>query len=178
MRNNSEKFDLAVVGAGLTRCTLQMLRLESPGFTLPGTLMSDLSLLRYGGFASLPEAGELRRRLQAQQSEYLRHGIHLIVAQGTDGSLSVGDSHHYEAGAPPFADAGIYRLLFEEYRAVTGLPPPPVRERWLGTYASASNQVVLIDTPTPSVRLVLVTSGIGASTGFAIGEDVIEELLA
>jgi FAD dependent oxidoreductase TIGR03364 len=174
----STLFPARLAGAGLARCSLQMMRLESPGFTLPGTLMSDLSLLRYGGFASLPEAGELRRRLQAEQSEYLRHGIHLIVAQASDGSLIVGDSHHYEAGAPPFADEEIYRLLFEEYRAVTGQPPPPVRERWLGSYASAANQVALIERPAPSVRWVSVTSGIGASTGFAIGEDVIEELFA
>jgi D-hydroxyproline dehydrogenase subunit beta len=35
---------------------------------------------------------------------------------------------------------------------------------------------VLIDAPAPRVRLVLVTSGIGASTGFAIGEEVVGEL--
>ena len=75
-------------------------------------------------------------------------------------------------------DEEIYRLLFEEYRAVTGQPPPPVRERWLGSYASAANQVALIERPAPSVRWVSVPSGIGASTGFAIGEDLIEELFA
>jgi hypothetical protein len=35
---------------------------------------------------------------------------------------------------------------------------------------------VLIDTPSPGVRLVVVTSGVGASTGFAIGEEVINDL--
>ena len=174
----STLFPARLADAGLTRCTLQMLRLEDPGFTLPGTLMSDLSLLRYGGFSGLPEAAALRRLLKAEQSEHLRHGIHLIVAQGADGSLIVGDSHHYQAGAPPFADEAIYELLFEEYRVVTGHEPPPVRERWLGTYASADNQVVLIEAPLPSVRLVTVTSGIGASSGFAIGEEVIAELCA
>jgi D-hydroxyproline dehydrogenase subunit beta len=59
---------------------------------------------------------------------------------------------------------------------VIGHPPPPVRERWTGTYAVANNRLVLIEAPAPNVRLVLVTSGIGASTGFAIGEEVIGEL--
>jgi hypothetical protein len=151
-----------------------MLRLESPGFALPGTVMSDLSLVRYGGFASLPEADILRQRLKSEQSEYLRHGIHLIIAQGSDGSLVIGDSHHDDAG--PFAEEGIYALLLEEYRAVVGSPPPPVRERWTGTYAVAKDRAVLIDAPSPEIRLVLVTSGIGASTGFAIGEEVIDSL--
>jgi len=165
---------LAAAGVGL--CTLQMLRLESPGFSMPGTLMSDLSLVRYGGFANLPEAQALRHRLANEQAEYLAHGIHIIVAQGSDGSLIVGDSHH--EGAGPFADERIYELLLDEYRAVVGSEPPRVRERWSGTYAVAKDCAVLIDEPAPRTRLVLVTSGIGASTGFAIGEEVIDGLMA
>ncbi|HSY08105.1 MAG TPA: TIGR03364 family FAD-dependent oxidoreductase [Steroidobacteraceae bacterium] len=167
-------FPERLAAAGVGRCTLQMLRLESPGFALPGTVMSDLSLVRYGGFASLPEAVALRRRLETEQGEHLAHGIHLIIAQGSDGSLVVGDSHHHDAG--PFADERIYGFLLDEYRTVIGSPPPPVRERWMGTYAVAKDRVVLIDAPSPRVRLVLVTSGIGASTGFAIGEEVIGDL--
>jgi len=169
-------FPQRLAGAGVGRCTLQMLRLESPGFALPGTVMSDLSLLRYGGFAGLPEAGALRRRLASEQSEYLRHGVHLIVAQGADRSLVVGDSHHYDAAAEPVADEAVYGLILDEYRAVIGGPPPAVRARWTGTYATASDRAVFIDAPSPAVRLAVITSGIGASTGFAIGEEVIGEL--
>jgi len=169
-------FPERLAAAGIGRCTLQMLRLESPGFALPGTVMSDLSLVRYGGFASLPEAGALRQRLESEQHEYLRHGIHLIIAQGSDGSLVVGDSHHYDPVTEPFADEAVYGLILDEYRAVTGQPPPAVRERWTGTYAVADERAVLIDAPSLRVRVIVVTSGVGASTGFAIGEEVISEL--
>jgi hypothetical protein len=67
-------------------------------------------------------------------------------------------------------------LLLEEYRAVMGRPAPAVRERWAGTYAVAE-RAVLVDCPAPDVRLVLVTSGVGASVGFALGEEVIEGLM-
>ena len=160
----------------ISRCKLQMLRLESPGFELPATLMSDLSLLRYGGFARLPEAQVLRQQLQAQQGEYLHHGIHLIAAQATDGSLVVGDSHHYDTADQPFSDASVDELILAEYRRVMGAAAPAVRERWLGTYAVAADRAALVDTPSPAVRLVVVTSGIGASTGFAIGEEIIGDL--
>lgn len=161
---------------GVSRCRLQMLRLESPGFALPGTVMSDLSLLRYGGFAQLPEAGQLRNVLEAQQPEYLRNGIHLIVAQSADGSLVVGDSHHYDTADQPFAAEGVDQLILEEYRRVVGFRPPAVRERWIGSYAVAPGLAVMIEAPSPAVRLVVVTSGIGASTGFAIGAEVIDGL--
>ena len=52
---------------------------------------------------------------------------------------------------------------------------PPVLERWTGTYASAPDSTV-VDTPAPGVRLVMVTTGAGASTGFALGEEVVAEL--
>jgi FAD dependent oxidoreductase TIGR03364 len=171
-------FPERLAAARVSRCALQMLRLESPGFALPGTVMSDLSLVRYGGFASLPEAAVLRLRLQSEQYEYLRHGIHLIIAQGSDGSLIVGDSHHDAAVAGPFAEEAIYALLLDEYMSVIGQRPPAVRERWTGTYAVADDRAVLIESPSPRSRLVLVTSGVGASTGFAVGEEVINDLFS
>ena len=164
--------------AAISRCTLQMMRLASPGFMLPGTLMSDLSLVRYEGFAGLPEAAILRQRLQAEQPEYFQHGIHLLIAQSADGSLVVGDSHHYGSAPEVFAEERIFELLLDEYHAVTGQHAPPVRERWTGTYAVAARGPAFIAAPSPRTRLLLVTSGIGASTGFALGEQVITELFA
>jgi FAD dependent oxidoreductase TIGR03364 len=162
--------------SAVSRCTLQMMRLESPGFTLPGTVMSDLSLVRYGGFASLPEAGILRERLQAEQAECFQHDIHLLIAQSDDGSLVVGDSHHYDPAPVIFAQERVSELVLAEFEAVTGRRAPPVRERWTGTYSFADREPTFIETPAPQTRLVMVTSGIGASAGFAIGEQVIAEL--
>ena len=61
--------------------------------------------------------------------------------------------------------------------AALGIEPPPVIERWIGTYASASDRPVLIDAPEARVRIATVTCGAGASTGFAIGEELITSLL-
>jgi FAD dependent oxidoreductase TIGR03364 len=159
----------------VTRCKLQMLRLASPGFSLPAALMSDLGLLRYAGYSALPEAAPLRARLEAEQREHLEHGIHLIVAQSADGTLVVGDSHHYAATPDPFADERVDQLILEEFAAATGRLAPAVLERWTGTYASAAD-AMFIDAPAPDVRLVMVTGGSGASTGFALGEEVIAGL--
>jgi D-hydroxyproline dehydrogenase subunit beta len=162
--------------AAISRCTLQMLRLESPGFVLPGTLMSDLSLVRYKGFASLPSGVALRQRLEAEQPAFFQHGIHLLVSQSGDGSLVVGDSHHYDAAPVLFAQERVSELLLEEFAAVTGQRAPRIRERWTGTYCVADRGPTFIEAPTPQTRLVMVTSGVGASIGFAIGERVIAEL--
>jgi FAD dependent oxidoreductase TIGR03364 len=160
----------------LTRCKLQMLRLADPGFKLPGALMSDLGLVRYRGYADLDAAEPLKARLAREQAEHLAHGVHLIVVQSADGSLVVGDSHHYAATPDPFSHEDVDALILDEFRSALGIEPPPVIERWIGTYASATDRPVLIDAAEPSVRLAIVTCGAGASTGFAIGEELVASL--
>jgi phosphonoacetaldehyde hydrolase len=90
-----------IASYGLTRCRLSMLRLANPGVRLPGAIMSDLGLVRYRGYGALPEARVLEARLRAEVPRLFDNGVHLIVAQGTDGSLIVGDSHHYADVPPP-----------------------------------------------------------------------------
>jgi D-hydroxyproline dehydrogenase subunit beta len=155
----------------ITRCKLQMLRLAAPGWRLPAPVMSDLSLVRYLGYAALPEAAALKARLATEAAEALGWGIHLIVVQSADGSLVVGDSHEYGPTPDPFGRADIDAAMLRQYEAVLGAAPA-VTERWTGTYASAAGHSI-VRAPMAGVHLVVVTSGTGASTGFALAEDVV-----
>ncbi len=158
------------------RCRLSMLRLASPGIRLPAPLMSDLSLIRYAGYAELPQAEALRQRLAVEQPTHLDHGVHLIAVQSADGSLVVGDSHHYDDLPPPFAPAEAENCILDEFARATGMDAPAVTERWVGTYAVADGRNYFVDMPAQNVRLAIVTSGTGASTGFGIAEKTIAEL--
>jgi FAD dependent oxidoreductase TIGR03364 len=166
-----------LAGYPLTRCKLQMLRLADPGFTLPAAVMSDLGLARYLGFSQLPAATALKARLALEQPAELAAGVHLIVVQSADGSLIVGDSHDYATTPDPFSREHVDTLILEEFRAALGIEPPPIIARWTGTYASATDRQALIGAPEPGVRIAIVTSGAGASTAFAIGEELLASLL-
>ncbi len=161
----------------LTRCKLHMMRLrpERHDPRLP-PVMSDLGLVRYLGYAERPAAAALRARLEAEQAEHLANGVHLIAVRSTDGTLVVGDSHHYAATPDPFAPTAVDDLILDEYAHVFDGPAPAVVERWTGTYASAPDRLMLVDRPSDGLRIVVITSGTGASTSFAIAEEVVADL--
>ncbi len=169
-------FPERIAAYGVTKCVLQMMRTAPAGWRLPAPVMSDLGIARYAGYAAQPAAGALQERLRHEQADHLLHGVHLIVVQGADGSLVIGDSHHYGGTPEPFAREAVDRLILDEYREVFADSPPPVAERWTGVYASAPDRTMFVDSPSDSVRLVMVTGGTGASTGFAIGEEVVADL--
>lgn len=157
----------------LRLCQLQMLRvMPEPGFRLPGSVMADLSLVRYHGYSKLPEAAPLLEQIQREEGESLAHGIHLIVVQSADGSLVVGDSHHYGAAPEPFASEHVDTLILRHLRETLRLREATVTARWVGIYPSSPDTDCLIDAPDDATRVVLVTSGTGASTAFGIAEEV------
>lgn len=161
----------------VTLCKLHMLRLADPGWRLPAAIMSDLGLHRYRGYADSPSLPQLRQRLQAEQKTELDNGIHLIVVQSADGSLVVGDSHHYGLTPDPFQPEAVDALIIHEAQRVLDLPAPRVIERWTGLYPSGADDA-FFEAPMPGVRLVSVTSGTGASTGFGIAEEVLADMEA
>jgi FAD dependent oxidoreductase TIGR03364 len=165
-------FPDAIARRHTTLCKLHMLRVADPGWTLPAAVMSDLGLVRYLGYADCASLPALRARLDAEQAAALAHGIHLIAVQSADGSLVVGDSHHYGAAPDPFQPAEVDALILHELSAVLELPSPRVTERWIGVYPSGPESA-FFETVMPGVQLVMVTSGTGMSTAFAIAEEVL-----
>ncbi|MBK1667271.1 TIGR03364 family FAD-dependent oxidoreductase [Rhodovibrio sodomensis] len=171
-----------LAGYRLSKCKLHMLR-AAP---LPGTyrqtaaVMGDLSLVRYPGYASLPEAAALTERLEADPGAgpALAHGIHLIAVQSADGSLVLGDSHAYADAPDPFQPAEVDDAILNLARATLALDDFRVTERWTGVYAAAAGRENLIDRPRDDVRQVVITSGTGMSTAFALAEESVGELFA
>jgi FAD dependent oxidoreductase TIGR03364 len=168
---------------GLRLTRLQMLRVRPErDVRLGAAVMGDLSLVRYPGYAALPQAAALRTQLEAEEGASLGHGIHLIVVQSADGSLVVGDSHHDDASPEPFTSEAVDRLILRHLQSTLRVGAVEVVERWTGVYptfdpppaAPAAPQDCVIEAPDPALRVVVVTSGTGASTAFGIAEEVFD----
>jgi len=168
-------FPDVIARRNITLCKLHMMRIADPGFAFSAAVMSDLGLVRYLGYAGSPSLPTLRARLEAEQGPWLADGIHLIAVQGADGSLVVGDSHHYADTPDPFQPREVDDRILAELSATLAVDAPEVIERWVGVYPSGPD-VAFTEAPLPGVRLSMVTSGTGASTAFAIGEETIADL--
>ena len=164
----------ALAHHGLRLCRLQMMRVRpEPGFVLPAAVMGDLSLVRYGGYAALAPAAALRARLDEEEAESLAAGIHLIVVQSADGTLVVGDSHHDFATPEPYAEERVDRLILRHLRQTLNLAECEVVERWTGVYPTGAGRDCVIEAPDDATRVVVVSSGTGASTAFGIAQEVL-----
>ncbi|PPG08355.1 TIGR03364 family FAD-dependent oxidoreductase, partial [Rathayibacter sp. AY2B1] len=114
------------------RCSLDMLRVALPlRAPLAAPLLTGWSLIRYSGFARLPEAEAVRSRLHSERPDLAAIDLNQMYTQLPDGSVVVGDSHHRAVSPEPFQSEATADLLLEETARLFGAAPR-VLERWQG----------------------------------------------
>ncbi len=165
--------------AGVTKCRLQMLRTvpQPENWRLGSFVLGGLSIARYEGFQNCSGIVELKQQLNEQYPLHLEHGIHVIACQESDGSVTIGDSHHYDAvDVSPEQSREVDRLIQEYLAERVTLADPTIAQKWVGSYASLKDTDHLTLKPQSGVCLVTMTNGQGMTHGFAVAEDTIENL--
>ncbi|WP_287900947.1 TIGR03364 family FAD-dependent oxidoreductase, partial [Arthrobacter sp.] len=96
----------------IQRCSLNMALGRMPdGFHLGPAVLTATSMLRYPAFVETTAAGALRDEVSTTAPELLEIGANVMFTQRPDGSLLLGDSHHYHQSAPPFLDESVTETL-------------------------------------------------------------------
>ncbi len=164
--------------SGVTRCKLQMMRtvVQPGGWLLGPSLAFAPSFLHYAAFAGCPSLPALRRRLEQEQPEILRYGIHLLVSQTTAGGLTLGDSHEYSLVVDIFDKPAIHDAILGLARQYLAVPTLEIAEQWHGVYASHPQHPWLTHAPAAGVRVLTVTRGIGMTLSFALAEQTLFEM--
>ncbi|MET9232315.1 FAD-dependent oxidoreductase [Lentzea sp. NPDC003310] len=157
------------------RCQLRMLRVAHDGVVDPAVL-TGFSMLRYDAFKHCPSLTNVRDRLTADHPELVAAGLNLMFTQLPDGSLTIGDTHHYGRTIEPYRTEELDDLVLAETARLLGVRELRVLERWRGVYASAP-EPFLTATPAPLTRAVSVTSGIGMTTALGLAPAVLDDLL-
>lgn len=160
---------------GVRRCRLQMFEIAPPRDVRVGpAVLTGTSLLRYGGFASQPSAARVRAALDP---ELLEAGVNLMLTQRPDGSIVLGDTHHYDKTLTPFDDEDLANIILREGSQLFGAEVT-VRRRWRGVYAHSLQTDFLVASPDPTTRVVSVTSGIGMTTALGLAPAVLDDFLS
>ena len=163
---------------GVTRCQLQMLRThpQPGGWQLQPFILGGLSIPRYSVFSSCKSLHSLIAHQKERYKAHLEHGIHVIACQEVDGSITIGDSHHYGDNPDTKRATEIDRLILDDLAGMISLPDTRIADRWLGHYAHLAGTDVLKMSPAKGVMVVTMTNGQGMTHAFSVAEDVINEM--
>jgi D-hydroxyproline dehydrogenase subunit beta len=159
------------------RCLLQMLEVAPPGNVRIGpAILTGTGMLRYSALATMPSAAAVRAETERHQPELLDQAVNLMLTQRPDGSVVLGDTHHYDRTHQPFDDERVAELLLREGTRLLGAELT-VRRRWRGVYAASATTDFLVAQPHPGALIVSVTSGIGMTTALGLAPVVLDQLL-
>lgn len=161
----------------VVRCGLQMALVRAPaGYALDSAVLTGTSMLRYEGMAKLPSADSVRIELERDHPELLALGANMMFTSRPDGTLLVGDSHHYGVTAPPFLDEEVSAHLLAGVSRILGVDRLSVLQRWQGVYASSSRTDVLRVNHEATVSSVTVTTGLGMTLAFGLAAETLDAL--
>jgi FAD dependent oxidoreductase TIGR03364 len=159
------------------RCLLQMLEVAPPGDVRIGpAILTGTGMLRYPALAAMPSVAAVRAEIENHHHELLDRHVNLMLTQRPDGSMVLGDTHHYDRTHQPFDDERVAGLLLREGARLLGAELT-VRRRWRGIYAESPVTDFLIAQPHAGARVVSVTTGIGMTTALGIAPAVLDHLL-
>ena len=160
----------------IQRCALQMSLAAGPaGVRFTPAVLTATSMLRYPAFTDMPSAEALRSEVEAKQPELLDIGANVMFTQRPDGTIILGDSHHYHRTADPFLDETVTDALNNDISGRIGRPLEII-ERWQGIYASSDVAPILVRDIQPGVTVVSVTSGVGMTLSFGLAHQNVSRL--
>jgi FAD dependent oxidoreductase TIGR03364 len=168
--------------SGLKVVKLNMMQtVPLPGVTLPGNVLSGLSIRRYESFESCPS----RHRIAAPawQQPYLDGGIHILFKQAPDGSVIVGDSHEYapvtEATSLDFALRNdLNELILREARRMMDFPTWQMQSYWAGYYSQTADGGAFTHVLDGRIHVATGIGGKGMTTAPAFARECVEGMFA
>ena len=149
---------------------------QPDNWQLGPALAFGLSFTHYPTFQICPSLPALRERIAGETPELVKHGIHVMVSQTSQGELTLGDSHEYGLAVDIFDKSEIDRLILDYAAEYLRVPTLALSQTWHGVYAKHHEKPYAIHAPHPRTRVVTVTSGIGMTMSFGLAEQVLQEI--
>jgi len=163
-------------GTAITKCKLQMLRLESQpdNWKIGPALCGGLSLIHYDGFKAAASLDKLKERYKAEYAEYLKWGIHVMASQNGLGEITVGDSHEYALTFEPFDREFINIMILDYLATFAEFKSSKVFQTWHGIYPKMTNgNTEIVLRPSTGVTIINGLGGAGMTLSFGLCDEII-----
>lgn len=158
----------------ITKCKLQMLRIEAQPVRIGPAICGGLSLIHYKSFAAASSLAELRNHFEHTLPDYIKWGIHVMAAQNETGELTIGDSHEYGGTHDPFDKAFINELILRYLEKFAFFRNKKVIETWNGIYAKMKDgQTEIVLHPQDGVTIINALGGAGMTLSFGLCDEVV-----
>lgn len=150
-----------------------MVTVPMPEVKLPGNILTGLTIRRYESFKALK--GYANLKWDNVNQEALKNGIHILFKQRIDGSIVIGDSHHY-AEAAKQEDLGfdidmmVNKIILDESKKILKLENWDIQYYWNGYYTQMKgNEEIFDHHVSQNIKIVTAIGGKGmtASAGFS-----------
>ncbi len=168
--------------SGLRICKLQMMQtIALPPRTLPLSILSGLSILRYPAFKSTPSYATLRQ--QPVDDDLREFGIHLLFKQAMDGSVIIGDLHEYSdfqdaSSSEEYTNCRINDAILRYGKRMLALPSWEIEKTWNGYYLLHPQREVYTETLNGNIHITTGIAGKGMSTGPGFSRQHVDAILA
>lgn len=161
--------------SGITKCKLQMLRtgVQPGGWDLGASLCAGLTLLHYSSFAHLDGLAAVRERYDAENPDFARYGVHVLVSQNRYGEVILGDSHEYGWDVSPFDSEAINRMIIGYLNTFAQFPDAAIAETWHGVYPKLPGKTDFVMEVEPGLWVVNGLSGAGMTMSFGLAQEVV-----
>lgn len=159
-----------------TKCKLQMMRLvaQPDNWRIGPSLCGGLSLIHYKSFEAAASLPALKMYYHQTMPEYLKWGIHVMVAQNAEGELTVGDSHEYALVHDPFDRQFINQLILDYLQQFARFKNWQLLQSWNGIYPKITNgKTDFVHSPQQGVTIVNGLGGAGMTLSFGLAEEVL-----
>ncbi len=164
----------------ITKCKLQMMRFapEEKDWRIGTSICGGLSLIHYHSFKAAASLQKLKSRYNAEMSEYLDNGIHVMVSQNQSGELTVGDTHEYAHTFDPFDKTQMNDQVLAYLKTFAISTNWKMVQSWHGIYPKMTNSATeLVLHPSSNVYIINGLGGNGMTLSFGLAEETIAAFL-
>lgn len=164
--------EISQLGIRVTKLQMLKTKPQPPQYSFGPHLAFGLTLLHYSGFNDCPSLGKLKKRLEADYSEFIKYGIHVMASQNQRGELVLGDSHLYDDDITPFDSSIIENLIMDYLLARLHVQDVNLIARWHGMYAKHISQELVCKEIDKNVWTALAPGGCGMTMCHGWAQDL------